>query len=161
MARRVGTLSKNVNAFLDMIGYSEGTVQIPGGDDGYLVIVGSTVGHPILMDGYTRHPDRLIHLGAHLESTAAGRYQMIFRTWEWMRARLRLPDFSPESQDRAAIRLIEDAGALSNIEGGEITAAIVKCRKIWASFPGAGYGQRENSLYGLTEYYRAMGGSLA
>lgn len=45
----------NRKAFLDMIAVSEGTLYIPGGGDGYKVIVGSTMSVPGL-DGELRRP---------------------------------------------------------------------------------------------------------
>lgn len=66
-------MTKNMTAFLSMIARSEGTSIIPGSDDGYRVIVGGT-----LMETYTDHPRKLVKLNkAGLQSTAAGRYQML------------------------------------------------------------------------------------
>jgi len=69
-----------------------------------------------------------------------------------------LPDFGPISQDRCAIQQIREQRALPLIQAGEIAEAIHRCRNIWASLPGAGYGQHEHSLERLLlEFKRAQG----
>jgi lysozyme len=71
-------------------------------------------------------------------STAAGAYQFIRPTWDRIRAiSPRLPDFSPDSQDIAAIRLLNQIGALALIEAGDIAGAVAKASKTWASLPGS------------------------
>ena len=55
---------------------------------------------------------------------------------------LGLKDFSPKSQDAVALQQIKERGALPMIDRGDIRQAIDRCgRNIWASLPGAGYGQ--------------------
>ena len=55
-----------------------------------------------------------------------------------------LKDFSPKSQDAVALQQIKGRGALPMIDRGDIRQAIDRYRKnIWASLPGAGYGQFE------------------
>jgi len=71
-------------------------------------------------------------------STAAGAYQFIKPTWDRIRAMSpRLPDFSPASQDAAAVRLLNQIGALTLIEVGDIEGAVAKASKTWASLPGS------------------------
>jgi muramidase (phage lysozyme) len=148
-------MNANRKAFLDMIAFSEGTAKL--GDNGYNVIVGGT-----LFDDYSDHPRKLITLNARgLKSTAAGRYQLLARYFDAYKKQLNLPDFSPESQDAIAIQQIKECGALVAIDTGEIPLAIGKCKRIWASLPGAGYGQREVGLDDLLAAYEKAGGSLA
>ena len=52
-----------------------------------------------------------------------------------------LKDFSPKSQDAVALQQIKERGALPMIDRGDIRQAIDCCSNIWASLPGAGYGQ--------------------
>ena len=52
-------------------------------------------------------------------------------------------DFSPKSQDAVALQQIKERGALPMIDRGDIRQAIDRCSNIWASLPGAGYGQFE------------------
>ncbi len=70
------------------------------------------------------------------KSTASGRYQQLYLFWPHYRKQLALPDFSPLSQDRLAIQLIHERGALDDIRVGRIERAISRCRNIWASLPG-------------------------
>ena len=69
--------------------------------------------------------------------------------------------FTPENQDRVAIRQIRERRALEDVQAGRIPEAIAKCRNIWASLPGAGYGQNEHKLDALLAHYLAAGGRLA
>lgn len=145
----------NAQAFLDAIAYSEGTAG--HGDDGYNVLVGGDLFH-----GYADHPRKLVTLNkAGLKSTAAGRYQILAGTWNDLKAKLKLPDFGHESQDRAALQLVRECHALDDVEAGRFDEAVAKCAHIWASFPGAGYGQRENELTKLRGAFVRAGGVFA
>jgi muramidase (phage lysozyme) len=137
-----------------MIAYSEGTAG--KGDDGYNVIVGGT-----LFYGYEDHPRRLVTLRPDLKSTAAGRYQLLSRYFDYYKKMLNLPDFSPESQDTIAIQQIRECRALDDIDAGRFDEAVKKCARIWASLPGAGYGQRENCIEILRVAYEKAGGTYA
>lgn len=152
-----------VCAFLDMLAVSElGAAQLADSDDGYDVIVGSTASRPLRMSGYADHPRRLVDLHKlGIQSTAAGRYQILARYYDAYRTQLKLPDFGPESQDRIALQMIRECKALDDIQRGDIAAAITKCRSRWASLPGAGYGQHENRLEHLLAAYRTAGGTLS
>lgn len=144
---------RNLAAFMQMIRVSEGTA----GPDGYRTIVGGS-----LFEDYTDHPRQLIWIPSINDySSAAGAYQTIRRTWDGVQRKLGLPDFSPASQDRACVELIRQRGGLRLAMNGEFAAAVEKCRKEWASLPGAGYGQRENSLAKLQTAYINAGGQLA
>ena len=52
-----------------------------------------------------------------------------------------LKDFSPKIEDAVALQQIKERGALPMIDRGDIRQAIDRCGNIWASLPGAGYGQ--------------------
>ena len=58
-------------------------------------------------------------------------------------------DFSPKSQDAVALQQIKERGALPMIDRGDIRQAIDRCSNIWASLPGAGYGQFEHKADSL------------
>jgi len=79
-------------------------------------------------------------------STAAGAYQIIRPTWNRLKQKYGLPDFSPDSQDAAAIYLLLESGAYELIVAGDIEGAIKKASKIWASLPGNTYQQGPKSL---------------
>ncbi|MBA9877456.1 MAG: glycoside hydrolase family 104 protein [Ralstonia sp.] len=147
--------NNNLRAFMDMIAVSEGTKG--RGDDGYNIIVGGAT-----FSSYADHPRQRVwipSIGNY--STAAGRYQIIAPTWDGVRRKLSLPDFSPASQDAACAELIRQRGALSDVYAGNIASAISKCAKEWASLPGAGYGQHENAVGNLLAAYQNAGGTIA
>lgn len=149
--------SANLAAFLDMLAYSEGTSTVAGSDNGYNVIVGGT-----LLEDYADHPRKVVWLPRYkIRSSAAGRYQFLARTWDDLAKRLRLPDFTPDSQDLAAVELIRGRRAVELIHQGRIAEAIDRCCKIWASLPGAGYGQREHKLETLLDVYVRGAGTLS
>ena len=83
-----------------------------------------------------------------LKSTGAGRYQLLSRWWDAYR------------KQRAERLLSEKVrtlwhcsrlgrGALPMIDRGDIRQAIDRCSNIWASLPGAGYGQFEHKADSL------------
>lgn len=152
-------MSPERRAFLAVIRATEGTALYP---DPYLVIFGGRTS-PY---GYADHPGNLgFHdwrrfksFGKETYSTASGAYQFLARTWNRLRAKLDLKDFSPDEQDRAAIELIHEKGALSDIDSGDPVSAARKCSVVWASLPGAPYGQPTKSeAYVLQKFQEALG----
>ncbi len=159
---------QNLEAFLWAIRHAEGTA----GPDGYRTMFGGA-----LFDGWADHPRRAVQFtdraGRRLWTSAAGAYQFMavspteggrttaVNTWDRLKYKLALPDFSPASQDRAAVALIDEAGALMDVRAGRFAVAVDKVRRIWASLPGAGYQQGERSLAWLQEKYEESGGNIA
>lgn len=146
----------NLQAFLDTLAYSEGTDngKQPTKDRGYDVLVGGG-----LFTGYKDHPRKLIDLPRlGIKSTAAGRYQILARFYDAYKTQLKLPDFSPASQDKIAIQLIKECKAIGDIEAGRIADALTKCRSRWASLPGAGYGQNEHKMELLVSVFKEFSG---
>lgn len=141
-----------VQAFLRVIRHCEGTL----GPAGYHTLFGHE-----LFDGFTDHPRRKITKivkGGTLTSSAAGAYQILERTWDWIRGIYKWEDFSPRSQDEAAVALIAYRGALPAVLAGRVDEALAKCNKEWASLPGATYGQptaRLDRTIALYAKYRA------
>lgn len=158
---------RNVLAFLDMLAWSElGADYLARSDDGYNVIVTGTDGVLELFSDYAAHPfasgrKSKVFSKSGRTSNASGRYQFMLKDYVHYRDQLHLPDFSAVSQDRWAIQLIKECRALEDIKNGAIEAAVQKCRNIWASLPGAGYGQREHKLEDLIAHYIAAGGEVA
>lgn len=149
----------NINAFLDMIAFSEGTDngRQPTRDRGYDVLVGGG-----LFSGYKDHPRVRVSLPRlKIISTAAGRYQLLSRFYDVYKVQLKLPDFSPLSQDLIALQLIKECRATDDIRAGRFATAVLKCRSRWASLPGAGYGQHEHNINDLLVAYRKAGGVAA
>ncbi|MBW5801174.1 glycoside hydrolase family 24 protein [Halomonas elongata] len=166
MARLTPTQAggQNVLALLDTLAHAEiGADMLAATDDGYNVLVGSLPDDLDLFDSYADHPlidGPAIEYAPGLWSTAAGRYQILSRYWRHYQRQLGLPDFGPESQDRYAIQQMREQGALPMIQAGRFSVAVERCRNIWASLPGAGYGQHEHSLETLVRVYVAAGGQL-
>lgn len=131
----------NVRAALDTIARAEG-VRF-----GYNTLYGNT---KIL--SLDKHPNTKITKWG-ITSTAAGRYQFLFSTWSRLEKLLKLDDFGPLSQDIAALRLIDEKGAIPNLLTGDILTAVFKIRKVWASLPEAGYGQGERTKEEILKYF--------
>ena len=107
---------------------------------------------------YSDHPRKLVTLNPKLKSTGAGRYQLLSRWWDAYRKQLGLKDFSPKSQDAGtALQQIKERGALPMIDHGDINQAIDRCNNIWASLPGAGYGQFRYSDSLIAKFKEAGG----
>ena len=127
-------------AFLDMLAWSEGTDngRQKTRNHGYDVIVGGK-----LFTDYSDHPHwKLVTLNPKLKSTSAGRYNLspvggMPTTGKQLK--------NLESQDAVALQQIKERGALPMIDRGDIRQAIDRCSNIWASLPGAGYGQFERT----------------
>jgi muramidase (phage lysozyme) len=144
-----------------MLAWSEGTsTSRYTKADGYDVVVGG-IDSPNTFSSYADHPAILVAVNRKgLKSTAAGRYQLLHRYWKIYKDQLGLKDFSPASQDAVAIQQIKERRALADIESGKIESAIEKCKNIWASLPGAGYGQKEHAAAPLVAKYKAAGGTV-
>lgn len=160
-------MTPNQKAFLDMIAVSEGTSTCPATrNNGYDVIVTGIDGKYEIFTDYSNHPfaagrkSKTINKNG-LTSNASGRYQFMLRDWAHYRSQLGLPDFGPASQDKWALQLIRERKALVDIEAGRFAVAVEKVRNLWASLPGAGYGQHENKLAVLQAAYLKAGGVLA
>ncbi len=152
-------MTSQQKAFLDMIAWSEiGPALLAESDDGYNVLVGSTPAKPLLFTSYADHPNVY---NAAMNSTAAGRYQLLYRWWVPYKQMLGLMDFSPASQDAVALQQIRERGALPLIESGAITSAISRCSNIWASLPGNNYGEHTNAIPALLEAFKTSGGAIS
>lgn len=165
-------MNTNRRAFLDMLGVSEGTLTCPiSVYRGYDVIVMGIDGKHEVFTDFNDHPfanGRLTKTINHrgLTSTASGKYQIMLKDWAHYSKQLDLrnknlyPDgaFSPAAQDAYALQLIRERSALPLIDHGSFDLAVARCRNLWASLPGAGYGQHENSLVKLRLAYVNAGG---
>jgi lysozyme len=150
-------LSPRLNAFLNLIAFSEGTLGIPS-DDGYNVLVGGGLFH-----NYDDHPRILVFIERlDVYSTAAGRYQIIERFFDVYKNELDLPDFGKVSQDLIAIQMLKEVGAIHHIDEGDIEQAIYLASARWASFPArrddrkGEYGQGAHSIDGLISVYKTF-----
>lgn len=151
-------LTPNRKAFLDALAAAEGTAHAAGG--GYYTHVGGK----LINHGGVAKPRDVVQLGhnkigQNLASSASGRYQFINKTWDGLAKQYGFNDFSPQTQDRAALALAAGAGALEYIDKGDFHTAFAKAKGQWASLPGAGYHQQERSLGFLDNAIRqSLGG---
>jgi len=121
--------NQNVQRFLAYINTYEGAPQ-PNQMVGYRQF-----------DDLSRHPNKAVKFNKKGDkSTAAGSYQLLNRTWKAEAKRQGLDDFSLENQQRAAIGVLKDTGALNDIVRGNFDAAKAKAAKAWASIPGSTIG---------------------
>ena len=143
-------------AFLDMLAWSEGTDngRQKTRNHGYDVIVGGE-----LFTDYSDHPRKLVTLNPKLKSTGADATASFLLVGclpqaVWPERLL------SEKSDAVALQQIKERGALLMIDRGDIRQAIDRCSNIWASLPGAGYGQFEHKADSLIAKFKEAGGTV-
>lgn len=129
---------KNVKAMLDAISEVEGA--------GYHSLVGQGRNNRAITD-LSEHPNTVGLVTPDGPSTAAGRYQIINKTWRGVARDLGLKDFSPESQDKAAIELIRRRGALGDVKRGDFAEAARKLGSEWQGLPTGASPNQGNSSW--------------
>jgi muramidase (phage lysozyme) len=153
------SLPPNVAAFLYAIRYAENGDpnlynQFYGGSffhdySNHPVLTGEKQGVP-LSDAMCANAG----LGPGCVSTAAGAYQINVPTWNdlntWGDP---LPNFSPASQDEAAIRLLKHDGAYDALIAGDLTQAMAIASGRWASLPYSSAGQNPKTPMEFLAFY--------
>jgi muramidase (phage lysozyme) len=148
----------NMQAFLAAIALAEG-----GGYDFRYGAVRGRRNDPWRFSDYATHPGA----GRGGKVTAAGMYQITRPTWREMGARMGLTDFSPATQDLAAVEILRTIGADADILRGDLAAALDKASRRWSSLPrGAGLAGRyppqpSVDFDTFAAHYRTAGGALA
>ena len=147
--------TKEQRAMLDAIAFAEGTAKYP--NDGY-----NTMFTGKQFSGFGDHP-RKIQRSRRYASDAAGRYQFLSTTWDPLAKKLGLKDFSPASQDKAAIELSRQYDVTQQLlqkEGMSMKVSSLLGRQ-WASFPGKtiGLDQPTKELKGIQNVYQKSLGS--
>jgi muramidase (phage lysozyme) len=112
--------------------------------------------------GGWKHPDRVIRSNGYA-SAAAGRYQFMPFTWEKVKRKLGLSDFSPENQDRAAIELMNERLKGNSAEilrkEGLSDRVLNLLAPEWASLPtysgGSYYGQPSKNRKAVKKLYNS------
>ena len=122
----------NVRKFLDFLAEAEGA--------NYNTIVGGKS-----FSDYSAHPNIIGLRTKEGPSTAAGRYQITKTTYDDFARRLGITDFSPESQDKIALAIIQQQGAMDDVRQGKFKKAIEKLGNRWASLPSSPYSQPKKS----------------
>lgn len=148
----------NVRAMFAVIRRGEGTQ----GANGYRTIYGGG-----LFNSYADHPNVAVTKWGRT-STAAGAYQILRRNpdvWTETKNAMGLKDFSPASQDLAALGRISMRGVLADVLAGRMEKAIKGngtrghgLRWEWASLPDSPYGQGGISWETARSVYLAGGG---
>ena len=143
-------------AFLDMLAWSEELITDAGKtrNHGYDVIVGGE-----LFTDYSDHPRKLVTLKPKTQINRRRTLPASLLLVDAHRKQLGLKDFSPKSQDAVALQQIKERGALPMIDR-DIRQAIDRCSNIWASLPGAGYGQFEHKADSLIAKFKEVGGTV-
>jgi lysozyme len=163
------SIDANVGAFLATIKQCEGTADAA---DPYRVCyayrhtVQSLADHPAVTGEWRGEtlPAAMCAAsgyGPGCVSTAAGAYQIIKPTWLRLKAKLRLPDFSPASQDAAAVELLRERGAYARLAVGDLAGAVRKASAEWASLPGSTAGQGGRSMAQVQAWFGGFGGGAA
>lgn len=143
--------NKNVQAFLKVIRQGEGTSDA----NGYRRIFGGQ-----LFTSYADHP-RITVKKSGYTSSAAGAYQFIISSWDETKRTMGLRDFTPATQDLAAVGRIAARGALDDVKAGRFDIAVRKCAREWASLPYSPYGQPTLTIQKATNTYLASGGTIS
>lgn len=147
----------NVRKFLDLIAHTEGTEG-----NGYRTAFGgnrlnSLNDHPRYLKKFTRKDGKVD------ETSAAGRYQFLRKTWDGLVKQYGLSDFGPQSQDLGAIGLLIQNKALGDILKGDMQGAVRKSGSTWASLPTApaSYSQPTKSWQAVNRFLGGKGVSSA
>lgn len=142
----------NVRKMLDVIASAEGVKH------GYNTIFGNErfgnlSSHPNVRKQFKQTDGKMN------ETTAAGRYQFLKPTWDDTSRRYGLKDFSPQSQDIAAIGLLMQNGALPYVLKGDYQTAVRKSGGTWASLPSSPYAQPKRSQAEIDKLLGSKGSS--
>lgn len=143
-----------VPAFLAMIRKFEANGQ-------YNVLYGG--GH---FSDYSKHPDVKVPFtdgaGNRNYSTAAGGYQINYPTWSSeIQPVLDLPDFTPPSQDAAAIYLLQKIGVVDALNAGDFDTALRLASKRWASLPYSTANQNPQTVADASDTFTNFLNSFA
>lgn len=147
-----GVASRVERALLDTIAFTEGTRG--HGKDGYNVTFAYRY-----FDRCDDHPNLKICSGK-LCSTAAGRYQFLYKTY----VGLKMPNFWPEQQELGALELIERRGV--ELPDAPLTAtqfanALDRLSYEWSSLPPGRYGTPRRTQSEIREEYCRLAGCAA
>ncbi|CQJ66097.1 lysozyme [Yersinia intermedia] len=138
-----------VRQYLDVLSKAEGTASYA--NSGYNTMFGGdqfydSSDHPRQLKDFTQTD------GTTNKTSAAGRYQFTSSSWDDAAKALNLTDFSPRSQDLAALFLIQRAGQLENVTNGNFADATSGLGGMWASLPSSNYAQPKRSWEEIQGY---------
>ena len=150
---------KNLAAFLSVIRYIEAdAVARSLGVPSYNVIAGGDAftdysEHPFILNPSRRRP---------LGTTASGAYQQVVGTWKMARDALGLTDFSPASQDAAAVWILQTKRprSYSHVLAGNFTQAARELVNEWEAFKKMLAGAYPITMEMAANHYTMQGGTL-
>jgi len=135
---------------LNTIATTEGTRG--HGEDGYNVTYAYHY-----FSSCVRHPNLDICAGGYC-STAAGRYQFLYSTWQG----LGYSNFEPGNQDRGGMKLVYQRGASiptsRALTATEFVNVMDRISWVWASLPPGRYGQPTYSMTATRNIYCGFAG---
>jgi lysozyme len=151
------TITPQRRALLNTIRYAEGTWK--QGKEGYRTLYGGG-----RFSSLERHPE--IVVVKRYTSAAAGAYQFLPGTWSEAARKLQLESFAPNSQDQAALYLVDRRGVLDQIDQQGLTReAMAVLAREWASFPTlagrSAYGQPVKRAEELQRFFSSNLKALA
>lgn len=120
---------RRVVAFLKLLRWAEGYPHEPNESNFKRIYGGGT------MRDFNDHPRQMVHAWGKTAS-ASGAYQITVETYDEFKKKLKLNDFSPESQTKITLAIITEKRALELIREGHISEAIKKLNGRWSSLPG-------------------------
>lgn len=161
------TTGKGMKALLWTLQLAEGTRKVDSNQcftnsstEPYRTIFGDTV-LPLSAKLWSDHP-RILQRKWGTASDAAGAYQFLSPTWDSLIHNTNIKDFTPASQDIAAIKLIKNTinnpAEIVSIEAGILpNQSVFKLARQWSSLPGPSgyslYGQGAKSLNFIQNTY--------
>lgn len=153
-------MTRNETAWLAVISACEGT----RGEEGYRALFGWRPGNGKTFASFDDHPRQYFAYtqqdGTTVQTSAAGKYQATYTTWQDFIRERGAHDFSPASQDEFALWLTAKCGATEDVNAGRLRAAIDKCGGRWASLPSARVPQPRRSYEFCMAEFVAAGGVL-
>ena len=143
-------------AFLDMLAWSEWTDngRQKTRNHGYDVIVGGE-----LFTDYSDHLSQILVTLNPNSNQQAPDATSFFPVGGCLPQEAIFRKTSLRKSGRQALQQIKERGALPMIDRGDIRQAIDRCN-IWASLPGAGYGQFEHKADSLIAKFKEAGGTV-
>lgn len=149
--------NKNIQAALKTIRHCEGT----SAKDGYQYVFGSSKSNKLRFTDLSKHPNNLQRHN-NISSTAAGAYQILYRTYLDLCKTYGFKDFSPHTQDLMCLALFDGLNVLTAISKGKILQdeVMTKLSGTWASLPFAKYGQPTHTVADVRKVYFDNGGAL-
>ena len=97
---------------------------------------------------YSKHPGKQSN-----GSSAAGKYQFVESTWDSLADLAGLQDFSPDSQDIAAVLLLEERGAIYQLQQDNPVGAISRAATVWEALP---YSVHSSGAFGLSYHNKHL-----